>query len=50
MQGVVDPETLYMKQNCIGMSGHYCQSERLEIKTLLIASIPDRWWQLWQGL
>jgi hypothetical protein len=23
MQGVVDPETLYMKQNCIGMSGRY---------------------------
>jgi hypothetical protein len=30
MSGVVDPETLYTKQNCIGM-GHSCSQKTLEV-------------------
>jgi len=45
MSGVVDPEKLYTKQNCIGMDAR-CLHEHPERTSL----IRNRRWQLWQGI
>jgi hypothetical protein len=42
MSGVVDPETLYTKQNCIGMLA--------TISGLTTILIIYRWWQFWKSL
>lgn len=40
--GLVDPEVLYSRQNCIGLSQRY--SSKIVILT------NARWWQLWKSL
>lgn len=40
--GWVDPEVLYSRQNCIGLSQWH--SSKIDILT------NARWWQLWKGL
>ena len=43
MSGVVDPETLYTKQNCIGALCGLCWGSERELTFC-------RWWQLWQSV
>jgi len=42
MNGLVDPETLYTKQSCIGISA--CPSKTMWMLT------SARWWQFWKSL